>query len=35
MVIEKGKIKEFETPGTLMQNKTSSFYMMAKNDGII
>ncbi|XP_045104031.1 multidrug resistance-associated protein 1-like isoform X4 [Portunus trituberculatus] len=35
MVLDKGEIKEFESPGTLLKNKNSIFHGMAKDAGLV
>ena len=35
MVLDAGKIKEFETPEALMNNRKSVFYGMAKDAGLV
>ena len=35
MVLDAGKIKEFETPEVLMNNRKSVFYGMAKDAGLV
>jgi ABC-type multidrug transport system fused ATPase/permease subunit len=34
MVLDKGKVAEFDTPPNLLSNKNSIFYGMAKDAGI-
>ena len=34
MVIDKGKLVEFDTPSKLLQDKNSMFFSMAKSSGI-
>lgn len=34
-VLDKGKIVEFDAPNTLLQKKTSIFYGMAKDAGLV
>ncbi|KAL5019773.1 hypothetical protein ScPMuIL_002665 [Solemya velum] len=34
MVLDAGKIKEFDNPETLLQDKASAFYLMAKDAGL-
>ncbi|XP_050416423.2 multidrug resistance-associated protein 1 [Patella vulgata] len=35
IVLDQGNIKEFDAPTTLLQNKNSSFYSMAKDAGLV
>ena len=35
LVLEKGKIAEFDTPQNLLRNKNSKFYSMAKDAGLV
>ncbi|KAG0706857.1 Multidrug resistance-associated protein 1 [Chionoecetes opilio] len=35
LVLEKGEIKEFDSPSVLLKNKTSIFYGMAKDAGLV
>ena len=35
MVLDAGKIKEFDTPETLLQDKKSVFHGMAKDAGLV
>jgi len=35
LVLDKGEIREFHTPATLLQNKESIFYAMAKDSGLV
>ena len=35
MVLDAGKIREFDSPDSLLQNKKSVFYSMAKDAGLI
>jgi len=34
IVLDKGEIREFDTPANLMKNKQTIFYGMAKDAGI-
>jgi ABC-type multidrug transport system fused ATPase/permease subunit len=35
MVLDKGKIIEFDTPQALLKNKQSEFFSMAKDAGLV
>jgi len=35
MVLDKGIIREFDTPANLLKDKTSLFHQMAKDDGLV
>ena len=35
LVLDKGKVKEFDSPKNLLNNKTSVFYGMAKDAGLV
>ena len=35
LVLDRGKIREFDTPTNLLKNEHSMFYSMAKDTGII
>lgn len=35
LVLEKGQVKEFDTPETLLKNKESEFYSLCKEGGYI
>lgn len=35
IVLDKGMISEFAAPNDLLQNKQSSFYLMAKDAGLV
>ena len=35
LVLDKGEIKEFDKPQTLLQNSNSVFYGMAKDAGLV
>lgn len=35
LVLDKGEIKEFDSPSALLEDKTSIFYGMAKDAGLV
>lgn len=35
LVLDKGKLVEFDTPANLLQNKNTIFYKLAKDAGIL
>ena len=35
LVMDKGRVKEFDSPSALLQNPSSSFYLMAKDAGLV
>lgn len=35
MVLDNGKIKEFDSPSTLLKDKTTAFYSLAKDANIV
>ena len=35
VVLDKGEIREFDTPEALLQNRNSIFYGMAKDAGLV
>ena len=35
LVLDKGQVKEFDTPNNLLSNKKSIFYGMAKDAGLV
>lgn len=35
LLLDSGEIKEFEAPDVLLQDKSSSFYAMARDAGVI
>ena len=35
LVLDKGEVKEFDSPTNLLDNKTSIFYGMAKDAGLV
>lgn len=35
LVLDKGKLAEFDTPKNLLENKKSIFYSMAKDAGLV
>ena len=35
IVLSEGKIEQFDTPSTLMENKAGIFYGMAKDAGLL
>jgi ATP-binding cassette subfamily C (CFTR/MRP) protein 1 len=35
LVLDGGKLKEFDSPAVLLENKTSLFYAMVKDSGLI
>ena len=35
LVLDKGQVKEFDSPGVLLKDKKSIFYRMAKDAGLV
>jgi len=35
LVLERGHVREFDSPATLLSNRNSRFYSLAKNAGLV
>ena len=35
LVLESGRVREFDSPATLLSNRNSQFYSLAKNAGLV